>query len=181
LSFLNYLSKEKDGGASSTPRLEGPLLPQPPTPPGYTASNPSKGFTAPTPFPAIRSTATYDDNYLENRRSGMLGVEERFGRAQSTSPDPFNSAQATSPHPFNNRARSSSPYPFHPDRQDPADISSLKNKENSVNWYYSEYNEQKSEPYIGPGPPEAKSGYSRVYEPHISIYILFAVSICIFF
>ena len=49
------------------------------------------------------------------------------------------------------RSSSSSPYPFHPDRLDPASPpNSAESYDNSVNWYYSSYNNENTDPYIGP-------------------------------
>ena len=42
---------------------------------------------------------------------------------------------------------SSSPYPFHPDRLDPASPpNSAESYDNSVNWYYSSYNKKNKKP-----------------------------------
>ena len=49
------------------------------------------------------------------------------------------------------RSSASSPYPFHPDRLDPASPpNSAESYDNSVNWYYSSYNNQNNDPYVGP-------------------------------
>ena len=49
------------------------------------------------------------------------------------------------------RSSSSSPYPFHPDRLDPASPpNSAESYDNSVNWYYSSYNNENTDPYVGP-------------------------------
>ena len=49
------------------------------------------------------------------------------------------------------RSSSASPYPFHPDRLDPASPpNSAESYDNSVNWYYSSYNNENTDPYIGP-------------------------------
>ena len=45
------------------------------------------------------------------------------------------------------RSSSSSPYPFHPDRLDPASPpNSAESYDNSVNWYYSSYNKNNKQP-----------------------------------
>ena len=96
-----------------------------------------------TPGPAIRSsTLMYDTAaYPELQRSTVtVEVEDRWGRASLPERGPT--------------ARSSSPYPFHPDRLDPA-----SQPDNSVNWYYSSYSDQNTDPYIGPRP--AGSATSR--------------------
>ena len=94
--------------------------------------------TEPTPLPAIRSsTFLYDvkASYPEVQRSTVtVEIEDRFGRSRSSiSPERGPTARSSS--------SSSSPYPFHPDRLDPASPpNSDDGHDNSVNWYYSSYN-----------------------------------------
>ena len=47
------------------------------------------------------------------------------------------------------RASSSTSYPFHPDRLDPAKTPNAVGGDSSVDWYYSNYNND--EPFVGPG------------------------------
>ena len=49
-------------------------------------------------------------------------------------------------------ASPASAYPFHPDRLDPASSPHAQGDggDNSVNWYYSSYNNENTDPYIGP-------------------------------
>ena len=101
----------------------------------------------PTPLPPIRSsTFLYDQqgNYPEVQRSTVtVEIEDRFGRSRSSlSPEQGPTA----------RSAASPAYPFHPDRMDPASSPHAQGEggDNSVNWYYSSYNNENTDPYIGP-------------------------------
>ena len=100
----------------------------------------------PTPLPPIRSsTFLYDQqgNYPEVQRSTVtVQIEDRFGRSRS-SLSPVQGPTARS---------DTSQQSYSPDRLDPA--SSPRQGEggdNSVNWYYSSYNNENTDPYVGPG------------------------------
>ena len=112
----------------------------------------------PTPLPPIRSsTFLYDlqGNYPEVQRSTVtVEIEDRFGRSRSSlSPEQGPTARSNSP----------PNQPFHPDRMDPASSPHEQGEggDNSVNWYYSSYNNENSDPYIGPGGGRARSGTYR--------------------
>ena len=103
----------------------------------------------PTPLPPIRSsTFLYDQqgNYPEVQRSTVtVEIEDRFGRSRSSlSPEQGPTARSA--------ASPASAYPFHPDRMDPASSPHAQGEggDNSVNWYYSSYNNENTDPYIGP-------------------------------
>ena len=82
------------------------------------------------------------------------------------------------------RSSSSSPYPFHPDRLDPASPpNSAESYDNSVNWYYSSYNQdtsssQRRDP--GPGPRRQRTSaaaslgsvWSSVVTPALLLILL---------
>jgi len=153
MSILNFLNKESTTFASrpqtTNPYKQDLLLPQG----NFNLAElgpvqlPQQRQTEPTPLPAIRSsTLLYDvkANYPEVQRSTVtVEIEDRFGRSRSSlSPERGPTA----------RSSSSSPYPFHPDRLDPASApNSADGHDNSVNWYYSSYNNENTDPYIGPG------------------------------
>jgi hypothetical protein len=102
----------------------------------------------PTPLPPIRSsTFLYDQqgNYPEVQRSTVtVEIEDRFGRSRSSLSPRKDAALGPT-------ARSASS-PAHP-RLDPASSphSQGGGGENSVNWYYSSYNNENTDPYVGPG------------------------------
>ena len=104
------------------------------------------------PPPIRTSTQLYDGsnngNFLESQRSSVTVESVSASRIQafpSSSPR-SNDRQAT--------ARSSSPYPFHPDRLDPG-APPKGGSDNTVNWYYSSYNgDGQNKPYVGPGKEE---------------------------
>jgi len=109
----------------------------------------------PTPLPPIRSsTFLYDQqgNYPEVQRSTVtVEIEDRFGRSRSSlSPEQGPTA----------RSAASPTYPFHPDRMDPASSPHAQGDsgDNSVNWYYSSYNNENTDPYVGPGRGAGRSG-----------------------
>ena len=104
----------------------------------------------PTPLPPIRSsTFLYDQqgNYPEVQRSTVtVEIEDRFGRSRSSlSPEQQGPTARSAASP-------ASAYPFHPDRLDPASSPHAQGDggDNSVNWYYSSYNNENTDPYIGP-------------------------------
>lgn len=86
----------------------------------------------PTPLLPIRSSSTpnYDSgsNFLQNKRSGVtvdsVGARKRDQQAVSET----------------------SPYPFHPDRLDPA--GQQPEHESDLKWYYGNYNNEDLEPFI---------------------------------
>jgi len=153
LSLLNFLNKESTTLANKPQTTQsyrqGLLAPQTDfhLPDLGPVQLPQQRQTEPTPLPAIRSsTFLYDakGNYPEMQRSTVtVEIEDRFGRSRSSlSPERGPTA----------RSASSSPYPFHPDRLDPASAPNpADGHDNSVNWYYSNYNSENTDPYIGPG------------------------------
>ena len=66
------------------------------------------------------------------------------------------------------RSSSASPYPFHPDRLDPASPpNSAETYDNSVNWYYSSYNNNnnnnKGKPNPRAGPRHQRTSGERLH------------------
>ena len=61
------------------------------------------------------------------------------------------------------RSSSASPYPFHPDRLDPASPpNSAESYDNSVNWYYSSYNNNNRKPDPRAGPRHQRTSGERL-------------------
>merc|ERR1711874_149862 len=176
MSILNFLNKESTTFASrpQTTNLykQDLLLPQG----NFNLAElgpvqlPQQRQTEPTPLPAIRSsTFLYDvkANYPEVQRSTVtVEIEDRFGRSRSSlSPERGPTA----------RSSSSSPYPFHPDRLDPASApNSADGRDNSVNWYYSSYNNENTDPYIGPGAEQGTGGATSHSNTSVILYIVMA-------
>lgn len=123
---------------------------------GQNAPQPKEFQRRPTPPPPIRtSTMLYDvnGNYLESQRSSVTVDNVSASRIQAPEVpdlDEPNSSTHSSVDGSSTR-RSSSPYPFHPDRSDPA---STPNVDDKVGWYYSNYNKDNVEPFRGPGADE---------------------------
>jgi len=175
MSILNFLNKESTTFASrpqtTNQYKQDLLLPQG----NFNLAElgpvqlPQQRQTEPTPLPAIRSsTFLYDvkANYPEVQRSTVtVEIEDRFGRSRS-------SLGPTA------RSSSSSPYPFHPDRLDPASApNSADGHDNSVNWYYSSYNNENTDPYIGPGPDQAHTAGAGGDQHPVILYLVLAGTI----
>ncbi|TRY61668.1 hypothetical protein TCAL_02125 [Tigriopus californicus] len=113
----------------------------------------SKNFERPTPPPPIRtSTQLYDvnGNYLESQRSSVTVDSVSASRIQAPEVPDLDEPKSSTLSSLDGSVtrRSSSPYPFHPDRSDPA---SKPNRDDQPGWYYSNYNKDNVEPFRGPG------------------------------